>query len=227
MIRKMLLGAAMAVATLGAATQAAATDAIITNVGTGEWNWVSIAGHGVEPATPILFSGYEVPSLTTFTNQVVFCVDLEHIIYVGGPQALPFDFAELTVDGAGAAVSEANSNRIGRLADLGRYLYNSADPYRYWDTSAVQAAIWSIEYNTTVTSSTGDLTKDSYINNKIGQLVLVTDNGRGRARIFQSVGHVYQNQTSGGVPEPASWALMIGGFGMAGGMLRRRRAELA
>jgi hypothetical protein len=26
-----------------------------------------------------------------------------------------------------------------------------------------------------------------------------------------------------GVPEPASWALMIGGFGMAGAMLRRRR----
>ena len=26
-----------------------------------------------------------------------------------------------------------------------------------------------------------------------------------------------------GVPEPASWALMIGGFGMAGSMLRRRR----
>jgi Protein of unknown function (DUF642)/PEP-CTERM motif len=29
-----------------------------------------------------------------------------------------------------------------------------------------------------------------------------------------------------GVPEPASWALMIGGFGMAGAMLRRRRASL-
>jgi hypothetical protein len=29
------------------------------------------------------------------------------------------------------------------------------------------------------------------------------------------------------VPEPASWALMIGGFGMAGAMLRRRRASLA
>ena len=28
----------------------------------------------------------------------------------------------------------------------------------------------------------------------------------------------------GGVPEPASWALMIAGFGMAGAMLRRRRA---
>jgi hypothetical protein len=29
------------------------------------------------------------------------------------------------------------------------------------------------------------------------------------------------------VPEPASWALMIGGFGMAGAMLRRRRVTMA
>jgi hypothetical protein len=29
-------------------------------------------------------------------------------------------------------------------------------------------------------------------------------------------------QANGGVPEPAAWALMIGGFGLAGGMLRRR-----
>ena len=31
----------------------------------------------------------------------------------------------------------------------------------------------------------------------------------------------------GPVPEPATWALMIGGFGMAGAMLRRRRAVAA
>ncbi len=30
-----------------------------------------------------------------------------------------------------------------------------------------------------------------------------------------------------GVPEPASWALMIGGFGMTGVMLRRRRSSVA
>lgn len=30
-----------------------------------------------------------------------------------------------------------------------------------------------------------------------------------------------------GVPEPASWALMISGFGMTGAMLRRRRSALA
>lgn len=32
---------------------------------------------------------------------------------------------------------------------------------------------------------------------------------------------------AGVVPEPASWALMIGGFGMAGAMIRRRKAALA
>jgi hypothetical protein len=32
---------------------------------------------------------------------------------------------------------------------------------------------------------------------------------------------------TGGVPEPASWALMISGFGMAGAVLRRRRGQVA
>ena len=32
---------------------------------------------------------------------------------------------------------------------------------------------------------------------------------------------------SAGVPEPAAWALMIGGFGMAGAMIRRRKAAIA
>jgi hypothetical protein len=33
--------------------------------------------------------------------------------------------------------------------------------------------------------------------------------------------------SEGGVPEPATWALMLGGFGMAGAALRRRRTAIA
>jgi hypothetical protein len=40
------------------------------------------------------------------------------------------------------------------------------------------------------------------------------------------LGHFTQT-VNPGVPEPASWALMITGFGMAGGMLRRRRTAVA
>lgn len=35
------------------------------------------------------------------------------------------------------------------------------------------------------------------------------------------------NSPAGGVPEPASWAMMLGGFGLVGGMLRTRRRSMA
>jgi hypothetical protein len=48
---------------------------------------------------------------------------------------------------------------------------------------------------------------------------------------FNSSQNAFEFDTLGGiaVPEPASWALMLGGFGLAGGMLRamRRKAALA
>jgi hypothetical protein len=35
------------------------------------------------------------------------------------------------------------------------------------------------------------------------------------------------DQAGGGVPEPAAWALMLGGFGLVGATLRRRRSTIA
>ncbi len=33
------------------------------------------------------------------------------------------------------------------------------------------------------------------------------------------------NPVTGAVPEPATWAMMIGGFGMVGGAMRRTRRK--
>lgn len=38
------------------------------------------------------------------------------------------------------------------------------------------------------------------------------------------VAFTLQDASAGGVPEPAAWTMMIGGFGLAGAALRRRRA---
>jgi hypothetical protein len=53
--------------------------------------------------------------------------------------------------------------------------------------------------------------------------VIKTFNGAGGAELL-----FYSDPSlPGGVPEPASWALMISGFGLAGAALRRRRAAIA
>lgn len=48
---------------------------------------------------------------------------------------------------------------------------------------------------------------------------------------FSSLGYTYNQldnvQVSGAVPEPASWALMLGGFGLVGGAMRSRKRSVS
>ncbi len=57
----------------------------------------------------------------------------------------------------------------------------------------------------------------------IGGLNVVDFDSRGVATTVAGNVRIGGGGLIGGVPEPASWALMIGGFGMAGAALRRRR----
>lgn len=45
--------------------------------------------------------------------------------------------------------------------------------------------------------------------------------------IYDLAYSLYGEAAAGAVPEPASWALMIGGFGLVGAALRRRRTSVA
>ena len=213
---KSLVGAAMALCALGAASGAAASQVLVSDVSVYNWNTANIAGHGNEVSTGIVFNN----------AFLVFCVDIQHNINVTHyDPSLVFEEGYLEYDGAGNAISEATPNRIGQLADLGAYYRatNIADLGN--KLSAIQAAIWSIEYNTPVTFA-GVSPSLGYLDAQVAQLLTVTDNGRGRARALIAHGPGLagvQNMTTGGVPEPATWTMMIFGFGLAGAMLRRRQ----
>jgi hypothetical protein len=212
-LRNILAGVAAAAALSGAGAASAAT-LLVSDVGVYNWNSVN-TGLGSFVSTGIVFNN----------NLLVFCVDLQHDIGVTHyDPPLVFTWGTLDVDGAGNPISVADSNRIGQLADLGRSILGSGDPDFSNDLTAIQAAIWSIEYHTTAVSSDGE------INAEIAQFLTVQNNGHGRATALIAHGpraDGTQNMVTGGVPEPGAWSLLIAGFGLAGAALRRRRAAIA
>lgn len=60
---------------------------------------------------------------------------------------------------------------------------------------------------------------DGFLVGVVNDVGAYNDNG---AEGFTATLKAVTPGTPGGVPEPAAWGMMIGGFGLAGGMLRRR-----
>jgi len=84
----------------------------------------------------------------------------------------------------------------------------------YWTGSA-----WQNVFTAAATGGYGLTTRDS------GTLAAFTTNG---FRLTAINGDQYYAMSefqafAAGVPEPASWALMLGGFGLVGGAMRSRR----
>jgi hypothetical protein len=213
--RTALFAASFVVAGAAFAGSASASSLIITDVetGNGDLGNVSVAGYGTPWTTPILMTTSDGKTL------VVFCDDLNHTVNVGGGQSLPYHTGLVTVDGLGDMLTESVSNEMGQLANIGKYDFGHGDED---GAIAAQAAIWGLEYNTAVSST------DATIQADILQDLKVQDNGTGYATgLISDSGQ--QSQITGGVPEPAVWAMMLMGFGAIGGAMRsaRRRAASA
>lgn len=140
-----------------------------------------------------------------------------------------------------AALATYNGAKAAHTAKV--TAYNTAVITRYTRLSAVQAAIWQVASNRNVTSVTPDAAFDLLVDNLSGpsltsffaggygpqghNYTLLTPvqqfggkNGKTKLPLTQSF-------VSAAIPEPATWTMMILGFGGAGAMLRRSRRTVA
>ena len=225
-MRFTLIGLACAVtsATPAAALQAVTiTSAGIYNPGTVD---ATVGGNSKsEYAVPLTFTAASSKGGTI--DFLGFCVDLSHQIYVGiGSQlakTLHYHAAPLTGDGSGNALSGGQVREITALAHLGFTIAVGADVDKDAQVAAIQQAIWTVEYPTAIFTATGPYAsvQDGYAATFISEAPHLT----GFARFIASDDGVSQGQITniGGVPEPASWAMMLIGFSIVGGFSRRRR----
>ena len=179
-------------------------------------------------------------------NFLGFCVDIYHSISLGTLNLRYDDNYELTTNSqyttltpfaGGTALTGSQKTQVGRLVNYGTLLYNNAPNTS--DTvnrlAALQGAIWQvINPGYTVASSTaavnGYIAAYSGANYQAnltgygpvgGSITFITETGKYGTSLAR------QSFAFAAVPEPATWALMIGGFGLMGAVLRRRRSALA
>lgn len=141
--------------------------------------------------------------------------------------------------------------QIGRLVNYGTEIFSTManGNARYNELAAVQGAIWKVVsgLNVSTTNVSGNNGQNNAIQQRLNALANATNyqsafiyaEGETRARIklltpfttgkyAKQYPHKQLPQSfaiAGPVPEPATWIMMIGGFAVAGGMLRRSRAQ--
>ena len=180
------------------------------------------------------------PSATpTFGS--AFCVDLFHTLYVGidsyFPTNVQYHVAPLSSDASGNPLTASQISQISGLAAYGFSLVGSAEVDLHSKLAAIQAAIWTIEYPATAfTPDPGNVLSNlsAYTAGYValapslhGTAYMITSDTPGAAQnLLVAFPGANIEPFGPSVPEPATWALMIVGFGMTGAAARRRKLRI-
>ena len=205
--------------------------------------------HAYTYIAPIKFITYEGTGATPQTgatsgafDMVAFCVDIFHSISLGNVNLKYDDTYDLTTNSkyltstpfTGATVlSGVQKLQVGRLVNYGTLVFNEAPNTtdKVNKLAGLQGAIWQVinpgysvvSSTAGVNSYTSAFSGANYTAGLTGHglvhsgITFITETGK------YGTNRAHQSFAVAAVPEPATWAVMIVGFGMAGAMLRRRR----
>ena len=141
------------------------------------------------------------------------------ISFSGGPLTLGGGGALwiglLTGDGSGTINTDSVLSFTGASANI-----SGAGPL---NQNNLFVHVGSYFGNTAYQTAAGPITFTS-----INQVVTLSSDDIGGPRSYDRAFFYYETAAvGGGVPEPASWAMLIAGFGLTGAAMRRRRIALA
>lgn len=231
-----LLVAAVAAGALAVAAPASAVTLVSASMDTSNTAYISGPGYSTVNAYigPVTFHAKaDDNSEYDFT---AYCVDIYHDMFLGplnAPNGYAYHPEDLKTDSkdsttllqAGNALSNLQLEEIASLLNLSALITKANVSDLSHKRAGIQGAIWEIENpNITVT---GSALVNDYIDHYKAH---AHDDPLSASQIHAVFANDFGHQAfayAGGVPEPATWTMMILGFGGIGAVLRRRRQAVA
>jgi hypothetical protein len=230
-----LLVATVAAGALAAAAPASAVTLVSATMDTSNTAYISGPGYSTVNAYigPVTFHAKDGADEYDFT---AYCVDIYHDMFLGAlnaPNGYDYHAEALKTDSKtstssqqlGNALSTLQLDEIASLLNLSAFITKWSVADLSHKRAGIQGAIWEIE-NPTITVN-GSALVNQYISKYKAHAVADPLSATQIHAVFaDDFGH-QAFAFANGVPEPATWTMMIMGFGAIGAMLRRRRQAVA